>query len=147
MLPNAKIIHCTRNPLDTCLSCYSTLFRQGQNFSYKLDELGQYYGLYHKLMQHWRQIDAINMIEINYEDLINDQETQTRRLLDACGLEWNDACLDFHKSDRPVMTASVNQVRKGLYNKSVQRWRHFEKHLTPLIDALGDILPTIKNDV
>jgi len=147
MLPNAKIIHCTRNPLDTCFSCYANNFTEGQYYSNKLGELGQYYGLYHRLMQHWRQLDASDIIEISYEDLINDQENQTRRLLDACGLAWHDACLDFHKSDRPVMTASVNQVRNGLYTKSVQRWRHFESHLTPLIDALGAALPDIKNQV
>jgi tetratricopeptide (TPR) repeat protein len=147
MLPNAKIIHCSRNPLDTCFSCYANSFRKGQDYANKLDDLGRYYSLYFKLMQHWRQLEVSNIIDIHYEDLVNDQEAQTRRLLEACDLEWNDACLDFHKSDRPVMTASVNQVRNGLYNKSIQRWKHFESHLTPLIDTLGDALPDIKNHV
>ena len=147
ILPNAKIIHCKRNPLDTCFSCYSKSFATGNSFTYTLKELGQYYGLYYRLMQHWRQLDAIDIIEISYEDLINDQENQTRRLLDACGLEWNNACLNFHKSSRPVMTASVNQVRDKIYNKSVQRWKHFEKHLTPLINTLKDEIPSSLIDI
>jgi tetratricopeptide (TPR) repeat protein len=140
MLPNAKIIHCTRNPLDTCFSCYANSFRKGQDYANSLNDLGRYYGLYYELMQHWRQLEVSDIIEINYEDLVKDQKQQTRRLLDACDLEWNNACLDFHKSDRAVMTASVNQVRSGLYNKSIQRWKHFESHLGPLIDVLGNAL-------
>jgi LPS sulfotransferase NodH len=116
-------------------------FTQGNNYTYSQNELGQFYGLYYNLMQHWQQIEGIGLIDISYEELINDQKTQTQRLLDACGLEWNDACLDFHKSDRPVMTASVNQVREKLYNKSIQRWKHFEDHLTPLINTLNNVLP------
>jgi len=138
MLPSATIIHCRRNPLDTCFSCYANGFRDGHEYTYNLEELGRYYCLYDNLMNHWRQIDEIEIFDFHYESLISDQEAQTRRLLDACGLEWNDACLDFHKSDRAVMTASVNQVRKGLYDKSVLRWKHFETHLTPLINILRD---------
>lgn len=141
MLPNAKIIHCTRNPLDTCFSCYSTLFASGNNFTYSLEELGQYYGMYYQFMQYWKQLGIDNIVEVAYEDLIYDQENQTRRLLDACGLDWDDACLNFHKSDRPVMTASVSQVRNKIYTKSIQRWKHFESHLSPLIDTLKDAVP------
>lgn len=136
MLPNATIIHCIRNPLDVCFSCYANSFRDGHDYTYNLEELGRYYCLYDSLMNHWRQIEGIKIFDFHYEQLISDQKTQSHRLLDACGLEWNDACLDFHKSDRPVMTASVNQVREGLYNKSIQRWKRFESHLTPLIDTL-----------
>lgn len=136
ILPDATIIHCRRNPLDTCFSCYANGFRDGHEFTYDLEELGRYYCLYENLMQHWRQFPDIHIFDCDYESLVSDQEGQTRRLLDACGLEWNDACLDFHKSDRTVMTASVNQVRNGLYTHSVQRWRHFQTHLTPLIDIL-----------
>ena len=136
MLPHATIIHCMRNPLDTCFSCYANGFRDGHEYTYTLEELGHYYCLYENLMNHWHNIHNIEVFDFHYESLISDQEAQTRRLLDACGLEWNDACLDFHKSDRPIMTASVNQVRNGLYNKSVQRWKHFESHLTPLIKIL-----------
>lgn len=138
MLPNAKIVHCKRNPVDTCFSCYSKNFVNGNLYTYTLEELGQYYGLYHKLMQHWRELDASDIIEVSYEDLVFDQENQTRQLLDACGLEWNDACLNFHKSDRSVITASVTQVREKIYNKSVHRWKHYEPQLAPLIDALRD---------
>lgn len=141
MLPNAKIIHCTRNPLDTCFSCYSMSFENGNSFTYSQEELGQFYGLYYQLMQHWQQAGITNIIEIAYEDLIKDQEGQTRRLLDACGLEWNDACLHFHESDRPVMTASVNQVRDRIHSRSIQRWKHFESHLSPLIETLKNAVP------
>jgi tetratricopeptide (TPR) repeat protein len=144
MLPNAKIIHCTRNPLDTCFSCYANNFAEKQSYTNNLVELGQYYALYYNLMQHWRQLDAINIIEVSYEEIVNDQEFQTRRLLDACDLEWDDACLDFHKSVRPVLTASVSQVREKIYNKSIQRWKHFESHLTPLIDTLNAAMPSME---
>jgi len=141
MLPKAKIIHCTRNPIDTCLSCYTNDFRVSHNYSYNLGELGQYYCLYHKLMTHWQEIPEINIINFSYEALISDQENETKCLLDACGLDWNDACLSFHQNNRPIMTASVNQVRRSLYNKSVQRWKHYEPHLKPLIDTLKAGLP------
>jgi len=136
MLPAARIIHCTRNPLDTCLSCYTNSFRGTHLYSHKLDELGRYYSLYHRLMRHWHQIADLDIVDVSYETLINDQESETRRLLDACGLPWNDSCLSFHKNERTIMTTSVRQVRHGLYNRSVRRWKHFEPRLTPLIDAL-----------
>jgi len=141
LLPQAKIIHCRRNPLDTCLSCFTTDFREGNIYSYKLEELGNYYALYDRLMRHWQQFPQLGIIDISYEALVNDQEQQTRRLLEACGLDWNDACLDFHRHERPVMTASVHQVRRGLNDKSIQRWKRFEAHLEPLIDTLRRTLP------
>jgi tetratricopeptide (TPR) repeat protein len=138
-LPNARIIHIRRDPVDTCLSCFSKLFSLGQDYSYDLAELGNYYRAYRSLMAHWRDIlPAGFMLELNYEDLVADPEGQTRRLLDFCGLEWDPACLDFHTTRRAVSTASVRQVRQPIYRTSVGRWRPEPALLKPLIDALAD---------
>jgi tetratricopeptide (TPR) repeat protein len=142
ILPNARIIHTVRNPLDTCLSCYSTLFTSGQHFSYDLRELGRYYRGYTELMNHWRSVLAPDaMLEVVYEDVVDDLEGQARRLIDYCGLRWDDRCLSFHKTRRPVHTASAVQVRQPLFRTSVQRWRRFESGLRPLLAELGDLVP------
>jgi tetratricopeptide (TPR) repeat protein len=142
MLPNAKIIHVNRNPVDTCLSCFTTLFGQGQEHTYDLAELGRYYADYTRLMEHWRKVlPAGAFLDVRYEDIVADQEAQSRRLIEYCGLEWNDACLDFHKNKRAVRTASVTQVRQPIYKSSVERWRPYEKFLGPLFDALGELAP------
>lgn len=142
MLPNAKIIHVNRNPVDTCLSCFTRLFHRKQEHTYDLAELGRYYADYARLMDHWRKVlPAGAFLDIHYEDIVADQEGQARRLLDYCGLEWNDACLDFHKTKRQVRTASVTQVRQPIYTTSVERWRKYEKFLGPLLDELGDLVP------
>lgn len=140
MLPNAKIIHVNRNPADTCLSCFTTLFEH--NYTNNLVELGRYYVDYARLMEHWRRVlpDGA-FLDIQYEDVVADQETQSRRIIEYCGLEWNDACLDFHRNKRSVNTASVTQVRRRIYKSSVERWRHYEKFLDPLFDALGELAP------
>lgn len=137
MLPNAKIIHSVRDPIDTCVSCYSKLFTTGQHFSYDMAELGRYYRLYAKLMAHWRSVlppDA--MLDVAYEDVVDDLEGQARRMIDYCGLPWDDRCLGFHKTVRPVKTASAVQVRKPLFRSSLQRWRRFEAPIGPLLQAL-----------
>ena len=142
MMPNAKIIHVNRNPVDTCVSCFTRLFNRKQEHTYDLAELGRYYADYARLMDHWRAVlpkDAF--YDVQYEDIVADQEGQARKLLEYCGLEWNDACLDFYKTKRQVRTASVTQVRQPIYNTSVERWRKYEKHLGPLLDALGDLVP------
>jgi len=142
MLPNAKIIHVNRNPVDTCLSCFTNLFSGALNQTYDLSELGQYYVGYARLMDHWRKIlSAGAFLEVQYEDIVADQEGQARRLIDYCGLEWNDACIDFHKTKRSVSTASITQVRQPIYGSSVERWRSYEKYLGSLLDALGDLAP------
>jgi len=142
MLPNAKIIHVIRNPVDTCLSCFTKLSSRGLDQSYDLSELGQYYAGYARLMDHWREVlPAGAFLDVQYEDIVADQETQARRMIDFCGLEWNDACINFHKLKRSVNTASVTQVRKPIYKSSVERWRAYEKYLGPLLDALGDLAP------
>lgn len=133
MFPGAVIIHCRRAPHDTCLSIYATQFAQGQHFAYDLGELGAWYRAYQRLMAHWREVlpgDA--MIEVDYEAVVADLEGQARRLIAGCGLPWDDACLAFHQTARPVRTASVNQVRQPLYASSVGRWRRYARHLEPL---------------
>lgn len=140
MLPNAKIIHVNRNPVDTCLSCFMQLFSSKQEHTYDLSELGRYYVDYARLMEHWRSVlPAGAFLDVQYEDIVTDQETQARRIIDFCGLEWNDACVDFHKNKRSICTASVTQVRQPIYKSSVERWRPYEKFLGPLLDALGDL--------
>jgi tetratricopeptide (TPR) repeat protein len=142
MLPNAKIIHVNRNPVDTCLSCFTRLFNQQQHQTYDLAELGRYYADYARLMEHWRKVlPHGSFLDVSYEDIVADQEAQARRMLDYCGLEWNVACLDFHKHKRSIRTASVTQVRQPIYKSSVERWRPYEKFLGPLLDALGDLAP------
>lgn len=138
-LPNAKIIHVVRDPLDTCLSCFTKLFDLGWPQTYDLTELGHYYRAYRKIMDHWRAaLPGSAILEVSYEALIADSEAQSRRILDFCGLDWSNNVRDFHKLDRPVMTASFAQVRRPIYTASIGRWRHYEKHLGPLIAALAE---------
>lgn len=139
MLPNAKIIHTRRHPMDTCVSCYTKLFNEGQGFSYNLNTLGRFYRAYEELMAHWRAIfPEGTILDLQYERLIDDFEGQTRRMLEFCGLDWDDAVRRFHENQRGVATASVMQVRQPLYNTSVQRWRRYEKHLNPLFNAMAE---------
>jgi hypothetical protein len=144
MLPNAKIIHVKRNPVDTCFSCLTNMFvNRNLPFSYNLTELGRFYVNYARLMEHWRMLlptDAF--MEVQYEDIVQEPELQAKRLIDYCGLEWDAACLDFHKNDRAVGTASMTQVRQPIYRSSLEQWRRYEKHLGPLLDALGDLAPS-----
>jgi hypothetical protein len=138
-LPNAKIVHVSRAPLDNCVSIFSTNFAKPPEYGRDLGELGRYYRNYQKLMAHWRQVLPENtMLDVQYEDIIDDIEGQARRLIAFCGLEWDEACLAFHTKSRTVRTASAYQVRQPLYRGSVGRWRAYQKHLAPLIEALGD---------
>jgi len=138
ILPHARIIHCRRDPVDTCFSCYTRKFSRGQNFTYDLRELGLYYRGYAGLMDHWRAIvPPDRLLEVAYEDVVEDLETQARRLIAFCGLDWDEACLSFHRTTRQVRTASVNQVRQPLYRTSLARWRPYQPYLGPLIEALG----------
>jgi hypothetical protein len=137
-LPHARMIHVRRDPLDTCLSCFSTLFAESLPFTYDLAELGRYHRAYEGLMEHWRAaLPPGMMLEVRYEDVIADLEGQSRRIVDHCGLEWDPRCLDFHRSERSVRTASFAQVRRPLYPTSVGRWRNYEAFLGPLVAALG----------
>jgi tetratricopeptide (TPR) repeat protein len=141
-LPNARIIHTMRDPVDTCLSCYSKLFTPGQLFSYDLGELGRLYRRYRDLMAHWRSVlPSGAMLDVSYEDVVDDLEVQARRLIAYCGLPWDDGCLSFHRNSRPVRTASSVQVRQPLFRSSVQRWRKYEAGLAPLLRELGEMVP------
>lgn len=137
-LPNAHIIHCRRDPIDTCLSCYSKLFTTGQEFSYDLAELGEFYRSYAALMAHWRSVlPPERFIEVDYEAIVADLEGEARRLVEFCGLDWDPVCLQFHRAAPPVRTASMSQVRRPLYASSVGRWRAFRDELAPLLQALA----------
>ena len=136
LFPHARVIHCQRDPIDTCLSVFQNSFTSMAGFAYDMSELGAYYRLYADIMEHWRETLPGFMHEIKYEDMVQDQETHTRSLLEFCGLDWDPACLAFHESERSVRTASFSQVREQIYNSSMQRWRRYEAHLGPLMEAL-----------
>ena len=137
-LPNARIIHARRDPLDTCLSCFSRQFVGRLPYTYDLAELGRHYRAYETLMSHWRSvIPPRTLLDVQYEDVITDIEGQGRRIVAHCGLEWDRRCLDFHMTERAVRTASATQVRRPIYNSSVGRWRAYESVLQPLINELG----------
>ncbi len=132
-LPKAKIIYSQRDPMDICFSNYSRLFNETMPFAYDLEELGHYYNCCKDIMNHWREILPAGVIlDFKYEEVVEDLETQARRLIDFCGLEWQDSCLEFYKNERHVKTASIAQVRKPIYKSSVARWQHFRNHLEPL---------------
>jgi tetratricopeptide (TPR) repeat protein len=137
-LPNARIIHTRRDPRDTAMSCFSILFAMGHPHTYDLAELGRYIRAYETLMAHWRRVLPEGaMIEVQYETLVGNLETEAKRIVDYCGLEWDDACLSFHASKRPVRTASVIQVRQPIYNSSIGRWQPYAKDLQPFLRALS----------
>jgi tetratricopeptide (TPR) repeat protein len=136
-LPNAKIIHTIRDPVDTCISCFSKLFSAEQNHTYDLGEVGRYYKRCQRLMAHWRKVlPPGRILDVRYEDVVADLEGQARRIIDYCGLPWDESCLSFHQTDRPVRTASATQVRQPIYTSAIGRWRVYEEHLGPLLGAL-----------
>jgi len=140
MFPGAKIVHCTRNPIDHCFSIFANDF-EGSLLKYtnKLEDIAHYYQIYLDLAEHWRTtLPAENYHEISYESLIAAPEEVSHSLLAFCNLEWDDACLNYHSSNSTVHTSSLAQVRQPIYNSSIERWKRYEKHLQPLIDALGD---------
>lgn len=140
LFPGARIVHCVRDPLDTCLSCYFQSFIQANNhqYAYNLEHLGCAYRQYRRLMGHWNAVLDLPIMEVAYGDLIRDQERVTRDLLAFCGLSWDERCMHFYESKRRVVTASYDQVRRPLYSSSIGRWRHYEKHLEPLRRALSE---------
>jgi len=137
LFPKAKIIHCMRDPLDTCLSNYFQRFSQYYDYSFDLANIGHFYKEYLRLMDHWRQVLPNQMIEINYEEMVLDTEKVARKTLDFLGMEWNDRCLAPHTNPCAVETASQWQVRQPIYHQSIGRWHHYEKQLGPLKEMLG----------
>lgn len=137
-LPGAKVIHLRRHPVDSCYAMYKTLFRSGYPFSYSLQDTGRYYLAYHRLMGHWRRHLGDFILDVDYERLVEDPEGQVRRMLAFIGLEWDPACLDFHRQAAPAATASAAQVRQPVYTISVERWRCYERQLAPLAGKLRE---------
>jgi tetratricopeptide (TPR) repeat protein len=139
ILPEARILHVRRDPVDTCLSCYAKTFKAANlPYTYDQAELGLFYRDYEALMAHWRAtLPASHLFEVEYEAVVDDLEGQARRIIGFLGLSWDPACLEFHRTKRPVRTASLNQVRKPIYRASVGRWRAHAAHLGPLLKALG----------
>ncbi len=135
LFPHASIIHCQRNSLDNCISIFFHFFPE-LKCSFKLSELGQYYLDYQRLMSHWQELFPGEILNVQYEELVMDQERVSRQLIDYIGLEWDEKCLDFYNSERDVRTSSNIQVRQPMYKKSINRWKHYEKHLQPLIEVL-----------
>ena len=141
ILPNAKIIDARRYPLDSCLSCYRQLFARGQTFTYDLTDIGEYFLQHERLMDHWHEVLPGRCLTVQYEDVVTDFESQVRRLLEYCELPFEEACINFHETDRPVRTASSEQVRQPVYSKSVNFWRNHEANLEELIEVLEPSLP------
>ena len=138
ILPNAKIIHVQRDPLDTCFSCFTNLFSQSIDYSYDLGELGRYYRAYERLMAHWRQVLPQGaMLEVSYEKLVGDLDTEVRRIMAYTGLAWDDACLSFHRTKRVVHTLSAAQVRQPLYRSAIGRAAPYAPWLEPLRRTLA----------
>jgi len=144
ILPNARIIDARRYPLDSCLSCYRQLFARGQSFVYDLTDIGEYFLQYQRMMDHWHDVLPDRCLTVQYEDVVTDFEAQVRRLLEYCELPFEEACINFHETDRPVRTASSEQVRQPVYSKSVNFWRNHEEYLEELIDVLEPVLPRYK---
>lgn len=138
-LPNARIIHVRRNPVDCCMSSYSLNFAnpRGVAYTYDLAELGRHYRAYEGLARHWAEVLPPGvMLEVQYEDVVDDLEGQARRIIAHCGLEWDERCLAFHEADRPVKTASAAQVRQPIYRSAIGRWQPYREHIRPLLEAL-----------
>ena len=136
LFPQARIIHCTRDPLDNCLSIYFLHFNAKHAYSYDLHNLGIYYMQYQRLMEHWINNLQMPILEVKYEEIVEDFERKSRDLIDFIGLAWDDACLHFHTSDRVVATPSYDQVRRSIYRSSIHRWKHYESHLDALKKSL-----------
>jgi hypothetical protein len=140
VLPNAQIVDVRRHPLSCCFSNFRQHFARGQDFSYDLEDLGRYYSDYVRLLAH---VDAVlpgRVHRVIYEQLVDDTEAEVRALLNYCGLEFEDACLEFYNTERAVRTPSAQQVRQPIYRDSIEEWRAYERHLGPLKSALGEVL-------
>ena len=137
ILPNAKIIDARRSPMACCFSGFKQLFAEGQDFSYKLEDIGRYYQAYLKLMNHWHEVLPDFVLTVNHEDVVDDLEKQVHRILDFCGLTFEQSCIDFHKTKRNIKTPSSEQVRQPIYKSATEQWKHFEQYLDPLKKVLN----------
>ena len=147
ILPNAKIINARRHPCDSCLGVYKQLFGEGQNFTYDMLDLAAYYRQYHATMKHWHEVLPGKVLDVHYEETVTDLETQVRRILAHCGLPFEEACVRFHETQRPVKTASSEQVRQPLYTGALGYWRRYEKHLELWLEEFADIIAELPDVV
>lgn len=141
LFPNASFIHLNRKPIDNCISIYTTPLRDGHNYASSQKNLGEYYCMYRELMDHWVEVLPVKIREQSYEAMVEDQERESRALIDHVGLPWDDACLEFYKGDRQVTTFSIDQVRRPIYKSSVNRWKRYEAQVSELVEALGSYGP------
>lgn len=146
ILPNAKIIHSRRHPVETCLSCYRRLFGEGHLWSYDLRDLGRRYRLYQDIVDYWDQVLPGKMLAVRYEDMVDDLEGQAQRIIAFTGLEWNDACLRFHETERVVKT-NPSAVRKPIYTSSMNRWRAYEPYIKPLLEELAPLITRYEEEL
>jgi hypothetical protein len=137
LFPGARVLHCRRNPIDTCVSIYFKHFNSFHPYASDLRSLGLYYRQYEQLMEYWKRTLAVPILDVQYEEVVANQEEMSRRILEFVGLEWDERCLNYHQIERTVKTPSYDQVRKPIYTGSVERWRRYEAHLGPLLEALG----------
>jgi hypothetical protein len=140
MFPNAKIIDARREPMACCFGIYKQLFARGQEFAYSIPDIARYYRTYLELMEHWDRVLPGRVLRVHHEDLVDDLEGGVRRILEHCELPFEPACLEFHRTQRSVRTASSEQVRQPIFREGLDQWRHFEPWLAPLREALGDAL-------
>jgi hypothetical protein len=140
ILPKARIIDARRHPMAACFSGFTQLFARGQTFTYGLSNIGRYYRDYVDLMDHWDEVLPGKVLRVQYEEVVADTENQVRRMLDFCGLEFEENCLHFYQTERAVRTASSEQVRQPIYSGAMEHWRNFEPHLDELKQALGSVL-------
>ena len=138
LFPKAKFIHATRNPADTCVSIYTTALNADHGYNETQESLARYYNYYAELMAHWKAVLPVDFHEVAYEDLVSNQEDETRKLLEFIGLDWDPACMEPHAGTRQVVTYSLQQIRKPVYTTSVGRWKRYEKHIKPLLDTLKE---------
>jgi hypothetical protein len=140
VFPSAKFIHCSRNPMDNCFSIFKLAFADDQDFAHDLESLGHHYRLYKGLMDQWKEMYPQRILDVHYEDTVEDIETQCVRLVEFLGLAFEPKMLEFYSTERLVRTPSASQVRKPIYKSSVQAWKKYEQHLQTLVEALGDEL-------
>jgi tetratricopeptide (TPR) repeat protein len=140
IFPNAKIIDARRHPLDACVGCYRQLFAKGQSFTYDLTDIGEYFLQYQRMMDHWHEVLPGRVLTVQHEEVVHDLDTQVRRILDYCELPFEDACLNYYETDRPIRTASSEQVRRPVYTDSLGFWRHYETHVDELVEVLEPVL-------
>ena len=145
MLPNARIIDARREPMACCFSNLKQLFAQGQEFTYSVEDIARYYRTYLELMRHWDAALPGRVLRVQHEDVVDDLEGSVRRMLDYCGLAFEPACVEFHKTERSVRTPSSEQVRQPIFRDGLDQWKKYEPWLDPLEDALGDALTRYRN--